>query len=240
MSTKTVQKFGRNSDVPNGSWEGVLQAAPQFFWPQVATTVQVKAGGNAADDGTSSPLGAGAREIRIHGLDETGAEASETITLAGAAASSATTTTFIRVNRMYVTEVGAYGVANTDDIVLIDTNSPQDDLIAIIAGEGQTQYCGYTIPLGKTGQLKSAYVYADASKAADFILYTRENILDVTAPMAAKRVRHFWDGVLGSAIIHPGQTLIALPALTDIWIEARGGGAGTEVSAGFEILLTDS
>ena len=41
-----IHKFGRNTAVPNGSWEGVLEAGAQFYFPTTATTVRIKAGGN--------------------------------------------------------------------------------------------------------------------------------------------------------------------------------------------------
>jgi len=232
-----VHKFGRNPDVPNGSWEGVLQAAAQFPWLTAASAVRVKSGGNAADDGTASPQGAGALTVTIQGVDATGAEITETVTTAGAAASAPTTQLFLRVYRAWVASAGAYTGNNTDDIVIETTGGTA--LIQITAGEGQTQFCGYTIPLGKTGYLASAMVQADAAKAADFRLFTRADCTTVTAPFQAKRLKYFWDGVLGQAEVRPFTPILTLPALTDIWIEARGGGAGTECTADMEILIFD-
>ena len=231
-----VHKYGRNDAVPNGTFEGVLLLSTNFVWLTAATTVRAKAGGDAAD----TAAGVGAQAIHIEGLDETGADASEVIELAGTGASSATTTTFIRVNRMHVDEgrAGTYTGANVGDVT-IENGAGGTDLIKIIAGEGQTQFCAFTIPLGKTGYLKSAVVKADANKAADFRMFTRENILDVTTPFEPMRVRFFWDGILGAFTINPASPLLVLPPLTDIWIEARGGGAVTEVSADMEIILVD-
>ena len=92
-----VHKYGRNDALPNGSWEGILQVAAQFPWLTAATTVRIKAGGNAADDGTVSPLGAGALEVTVQGLNAAGAEVTEAITTNGASASTSTTTEFFRV-----------------------------------------------------------------------------------------------------------------------------------------------
>jgi hypothetical protein len=229
-----VHKFGRNDGVPNGTWEGVLLLSTSFTWLTTATTVRVKSGGDAND----TAAGTGAQAITVEGLDQTGAEASEDIELAGASASSATTTTFIRVFRAYIADgrAGTYTGANTGNIV-VENGSGGTDLIQISAGEGQSQYCAYTIPLGYTGYLLSALVQADAAKAADFRLYTRENILDTTTPFSPARLKFFWDGILGPAPIKPNTALQALPALTDIYIEARGGGAVAEVAADMEILL---
>jgi len=108
-----------------------------------------------------------------------------------------------------------------------------------VAGEGQTQFCGYTIPAGKSGLLATVKVQADAAKAADFRLFTRADADTVAAPFPAKRLKFFWDGVLGSDTNLTITPLELMPALTDVWIEARGGGAGTEVSADMEIILFD-
>jgi hypothetical protein len=112
--------------------------------------------------------------------------------------------------------------------------------MAIIkAGEGQTQHGAYTIPLGKVGYLMSVDLDADAGKAADFRLFVRGDFNDVSAPMHPKQLKLYWDGVLGQVNYRPKSPGIILNALSDIWIEARGGGAGTQVSVDFEILLID-
>ena len=230
-----VHKYGRDPAIANGTWGGVLQAAVDFPWLTTATTVRIKAGGNAAD----TAAGLGAQSVKVEGLDETGAEASELIVTAGASASTSTTTTFIRVFRMYVVDSGAYGAANTAAII-IENTAGTADLILIAAAEGQSQFAAYTIPLGHTGYLTSPYVQADGLKAADFRLMTRADCLTTTAPTTAPRVKHYFDGVLGLAKVEPNAPLLELPALTDVWIDALGSGAGTEGSAGFEILLVAS
>ena len=232
-----VHKFGRNPGVPNGTWEGVLQVAAQFPWLTAAIAVRVKAGGDGADSGTSSPLGAGAQTVTIQGIDATGAEITETVTTAGTSASAPTTALFLRVYRAWVAAAGAYTGNNTAAVVIETTGGTA--LIQITAGEGQTQFCGYTIPLGKTGYLASVMVQADAAKAADFRLFTRANCTTVAAPFPAKRLKYFWDGVLGQVEVRPVTPMLRLPALTDVWIEARGGGAGTEVCADMEIIIYD-
>ena len=232
-----VHKFGRNSGVPNGSWEGVLQVAAQFPWLTAATTVRIKAGGDAADDGTSSPLGAGAVEVTVQGLNAAGAEITETLTTAGVSASASTTAEFLRVYRAWVSTAGAYTGANVDDIV-IENTAGTTDLIMIAATEGQTQFCGYTIPAGKVAYLASVIVQADAAKAADFRLYTRENANNATAPYTAKRLKFYWDGVIGQVAVQPMTPLLTLTAWTDIWVEAQGS-AITEVTADMELIVFD-
>lgn len=228
-----VHKFGRNDAVASGVWELISQLSAATSFRSSASTVRIKAGGNAAD----TAAGAGAREITVVGIDDNLAEITETIATAGGSASSATTASFWRIYRAYVSAVGTYGVANTGIITIEDSGGAADMLI-IAAAEGQSQHAAYTIPTGKTGYLTSIHLDVDAGKAADFRFFIRENFNDTSAPMSAKRLTLYWDGVLGTVDFKP-EGPIEFPALTDIWIEAEGSGAGTEVSADFEILIID-
>ena len=228
-----VHKFGRNDAIPNGSF-AFVNLLGFTAWPlSAATTVRVKAG-NAADD----TAGNGAREITVQGIDDAFAETSETIATAGGSASSATTASFWRVHRAWVSACGTYGAANTAAVV-IENSAGGTDLIQIGVEEGQTQFAGWTVPLGKTAYLWSVVATADAAKAADFRMFTRASMDDTSAPMQSKRLRLYFDGVLGTHSFRPNTPLGGYAAKTDIWWEAQGGGAGTEVSVDFELLLVD-
>ncbi len=232
-----VHKFGRNMAVANASWElvSILGGATSFL--SAADTVRIKTGGNINDTETT---GAGAREVTVEGIDSNLAIVSEAIATKGSSVSSSTTASFWRVLRAWVSAVGTYGAANTAAITIEDTSASMD-MIQIAAGEGQTQRAAYTIPTGKTGYLLAVHITVDAAKAADLRLFTRENFNDTSGDMASKRIKFFWDGIIGQVDYNPEGPDMILPALTDIWIEAEGStGAATEVSAGFELLLVNN
>jgi hypothetical protein len=233
-----VHKYGRNEALPNGTWEGILQVAAQFPWLTAATTVRIQSGGDAEDDGTVSPLEVGALEVTVQGLNAAGAVVTEAITTNGASASTSTTTEFFRVNRAWVSQAGAYTGVNTGDVT-IENTAGTVDLIMIAAGEGQSQFGAFTIPASRVGYLASVILGADGLKAADFRLYTRENANNVTAPFTAKRIKLFWDGVLGSVTHKPTTPALVLPAWTDIWLEGAGHAVGTEATGNMEIILYD-
>lgn len=229
-----LHKFGRNDNIPSGGWALISPSSPSGAFPASGVSVRVKASGNAADtDG-----GAGAREITVIGLDTNLMEVSETIVTSGINVSLSTTTSFWRVYRAFVSAVGAYTSANTGNIVIEDSDGI-NDMLTINADEGQTQHGAYSVPIGKTGYLMSVDIDTDGIKAADFRLFVRENLTNTEAPMSPKRLVLYWDGVLGQTTYRPRSPNLILPALTDIWIEARGSGANTEVSIDFEILLID-
>jgi hypothetical protein len=229
-----VHKFGRNDAVPNGSWAFVNLLGSSAGLLSAATTVRIKAGGDAADDSG----GNGAREVTVQGIDSNGAETSEAITTNGAGASSATTASFWRVHRAWVSSAGTYSAANTA-AVTIENSGGGTDLIQIATEEGQTQYGGYTIPTGKTGYLLSVHVTVDSNKTSNVRIFTRDNITDASAPVDSKRLKLFWDGLQQSFQYVPKGPELSLSGLTDIWVEAYGDGAVSAVSVDFEILLVD-
>lgn len=226
-----VHKFGRNQAVPNGSFEMVsLLSIPTAFL-SAATTVRIKAGGDAAD----TAAGAGARSVFVQGIDDNLAVLTEEIATAGASASSVTTALFWRVFRAWTTS-GTYGTANTAAIT-IENGTGGTDLLVIGLEEGQSQHGSYTIPLAHTGYLLSATLTVDSNKPADIKLVMRESFNDTSAPMPSSRLKIYWDGVVGELIFTPRTPGPAIPALTDVWWEAEGSGAITEVSVDFEIHL---
>jgi len=231
-----VHKFGRNAAVANGSFELVSIQSGVTSFLSAATAVRVKAGDTADSTGN-----AGLWSVTLEGLDETGALATEAISTNGTSAGSNSTTTFIRLFRAYATpdSVGTYGGANVAAVV-IENAAGDTDLITIAIQEGQTQYAAYTIPLGKTGYLSSISLQTDGAKAADFRVFIRKDALDVVSPFASKTILLYFDGILGSYALHPVTPINNLPELTDIWFEASGGGANTEVSVDFEIILVDN
>jgi hypothetical protein len=232
-----VHKFGRNDAVPNGSWAHIsLTPFAIANFRQTAIAMRVKAGGNAAD----TAAGAGAREVTIQGIDSAFAETSEAVATAGAGASAATTATFWRVHRAWVSAVGTYTAANTGAVVIEDSGGGAD-FITIAAGEGQSQYTGWTTPTGKTAYLLSVHVAVDSNKTVNVRVFTRLNIDDVAAPMNAKRLKLFWDGIQAPGYVYkPHGPELSFPEKSDIWVEAYGDGAVSQVSCDFELLVVDN
>jgi hypothetical protein len=229
-----IRKFGHNEVVPNASWADVWAYGPTdatYNWPTTAETFRIQAGGNAAD----TAAGAGATEITIVYLDANGDEQQETIATAGACASSATSNTGRRVNRAWVSAVGTYGASNTGRIIIENTSTNQ--IVATIeAGIGQTEQSQYTVPLGYTAYLTRIEIDVDANKDADLKFWQRRDAYDTSAPMGAKRLIREWDAIVGQ---HTREYSAApsFPSLTDLWFEAYGNGAATEVDVEYDLIL---
>lgn len=230
---KMLHKFGRNDSISNGVWDIVSPTGPSGSFPSSGSPVRIQAGGHAED--TSN--GAGARSIIVIGIDTDLNEVSETVVTAGANASAYTTTSFWRIYRSYVDSVGTYTGNNMNNIVL-ETDGVFDSMV-ILAGEGQTQHGGFSIPQNKTGYILNIEVMTDGQKPADIRIFTRENFTNVTAPMSPKRLRLYFDGILGHMEIQPKSPMLVLPELSDFWVEARGSGSSTEVSVNYDVLIID-
>jgi len=227
----TVNKFGSNPSVGTTE-EDVWAAGGTYNWLTAASAVRVRAGGDANDD----IAGTGARTVFISGLDENWEEASETVALAGTSASAATTTTFIRVFRAYVVEVGTYTGNNAGDILIETTGGT---LVAdILAGYGQTQLALYSIPANKTGYLERMSLRAEASKAVTFRVWQRTLGDVVSAPFRAKRILRQFGGVSGQVDLRL-DSVIRLQERTDIWVSAEAASGTSAASAAFDIILED-
>jgi hypothetical protein len=174
---RAERKFGVNEAVSNGAYEDIWAEGGLYTLLQTADTVRVKAGGNAAD----TAAGIGARIITVEGLDENWNEASEDITLAGTLVSASTTTTFIRINRVFVKTCGTYGGSNTG-IIRIEDTSATTILAHIPAGNGITFQAIYAVPAGKTAYITEIKTSVGESNSADVRMWNVE-AGDLTFPV---------------------------------------------------------
>jgi hypothetical protein len=230
----TTMKFGTNEAVPNGAWAIIANLGGATYpFPQAPTTVRVKAGGDVNDVATT---GSGARTIRVIGLDSNGDVAQEDIALAGASASDSTTTSFWRVYRAYVLTTGTYGGSNTGAII-VENTAGTADLLKMEALGSQTRLGIFSIPTGWTGYLLGFETHVEANKPADVRIRMRSDFKTVAGDMTPIREIFYEGGVDGEAQnIFEGIPLAVIPQNSDIWIEAKGGGVQTKVSAAMIIL----
>jgi hypothetical protein len=235
-----VNKNGRNPNGTNGT-EETVSLLGEMQLPSSASTMRISAGGNAND----TAAGSGAREVTIYGLDSSGELAEEAIATNGASASSATTTSFLRVFRARVTKSGTYVATGTSTsgsnqgAVVIEDSSGTNDYIQIDQFEGSSQFGGYTVPTDKTGYLIGGSVDIDASKSADVILYLRGGITTTTAPVESRIVIEHLDGVSGK-VPFSAAAPIDLGSGSDFWVTFIPTANGTECAVDFQLLLVDN
>lgn len=225
-----VHKFGANPSV-GVTEEDVWANGGAYPWPVTAETIQIKSGGNVNDDAA----GTGAQAVTVEGLDGTWADASVTLTTAGAGASAASAGTFWRVFRAYNTDVGAYGGTNTGDIVIENTTATQV-LANIKAGMGQSQMTMYTVPAGKTAYLAEINASVDSTKSIDLTMWQRRDADDVTTPFTGKRIVVKMTGLSGE-VTRTFQSMPAFPAKTDLWWSAIIGSSTGAVEVSYDLYI---
>lgn len=236
-----VHKFGHNGAV--GTTFSPVSVGGYYPTPlsSAATTLRIKAGGNAND----TAAGSGAREITVVGLDATGAEVTEAIATAGASASSATANSFMRLYRAWVSASGSYATASAGSHsgeIVVEDSAGSADWATISATDfplGQTEIGAYSVPLRKTAYLTNLAIETESSKAIDVVLFQRENILQASAPFSAMRVFERFKGITG-AFNEQFPSPHKFPALTDVGAMAKvaTGSAGITIDMEF-ILVAD-
>lgn len=237
-----VHKFGALVDVSSAT---VYQPVAfgevyQTLQPAAATALRVKAG-----NGNDTAAGSGAREVTLQGLDETGAEVTVTVATNGTSASTATTETFIRLYRAWVSSSGTYGTEAAGShaaAIVIENGAGGTDWLTINATNyprGQSQIACYAVPLGKQAFINSFALTTDGNKPVDFIMLQRRDILDASAPFKAMRTVTELFGITGSFTLKPDIPFGPFPALTDLIWMARGA-TSPDVTVDFEIQLEDT
>lgn len=233
----TVHKFGRNPDCgATAEFVDTLSTTASSFIT-AASAIRIRSGGSADDDST----GTGAQAVFCEGVDGSFDAVSTTLTTAGASASSASSETFLRINRCYVTAAGTYtaaanGGSNAGDIIIETTGGTA--LAQIDTGRGQTSKASYTVPNGFTAYILTLNICSEAAKGADLWLYQRRNSDDVTGPTyTAPRLIQQFPGV-GQCVHVTHRTLESYPAKTDLWFTCLTvAGANADVVAEMELLL---
>ena len=198
--------------------------------------------------------GAGVRSVEIHGLSATGEDQDEVI-LMNASTEVSSSLSYCRINKMHNETVGTYGGSHQGDITLRVSSggAKSGEILSVMTGtEGNinsgVQYGlgeagnGYwSVPLGKVAYLTNLTVDIDAgaNKTADVVLYEREGILDITAPMDPRKV--LWSTRAGAGEIRKNfESHLKIKGLTDIFFRAKGSASSTKIAVDLDFILLDA
>jgi hypothetical protein len=236
-----VHKFGHNTAV--GTTFVPVTQGGIYQTPQTgsATTLRIKAGGDAND----TAAGTGARQITLQGIDETGAEVTETLATAGASASSATTTTFIRLYRAWVSQSGTYATASAGShagTITIENGAGGTDWGEILLNSfprSQSLIGAYTIPKGYTGFLLGSNGAVDSSKVTDLLFFKREGILETSAPYKAMRLL-FEETIENDSFEYKLKSPLKIGTECDCGFMAKVDTGTANVEVDFELLIIDN
>lgn len=213
---RPIRRFGINEAV-GGSLAPVARGGVyRTLQSGAGVNLRIRAGGNAGD----SAAGAGAREITIEGIDDDGLYVTETVATAGASASAATQTHFIRISRAYVSHSGTYATQTAPShLGTINIEDTAGNLWAVIQdGEipfGATDIAVYTVPRYQRFYLFDFIVETDPSNKCEVILYERRNILETAPPYSGMSILHVFPATSGFTQVILSAPIV-VPELTDI------------------------
>lgn len=153
-----TEKFGHQPLVPSSGFQDIWGVDANYTFQTVARTLTVQSSGN--DNGAAST---GAKTIIIEGLDANWNEISEEIAT-NAAVDPTTTNSFLRVNIIYVGDVGTLGT--NEGIISVTSTTDLNILAQIGADKGQSEQCIGSIPAGRRAEFEDIVVAC--GKGEDF------------------------------------------------------------------------
>lgn len=158
--------FGYNPDVDSGAEETIWTAGG--LYTHTDTPVVMKVSSTSAND---TSAGTGARQIYILGINSTGAEVSETVTLNGQTGVN-TTHTYTAIQSASVVSVGS-GKENAGSIS-IGTGTITAGVPAVIHGhilaeQNQSLMGHFTVPIGYTGYLTAGSISSGTENTSQYI-----------------------------------------------------------------------
>jgi hypothetical protein len=166
-----ARKFGRNQSVAQTTLEDMWVEGGILEWQTAAAKVDLVSS-LAADTNTT---GTGAWKIQLEGLDSNYAPISEELSLNGQNTVTSVNS-YLRLQRMYITECGSSGWNEGD--ITAEWFGTATVAAKILATAGQTEQCLFTVPAGKTAQVRGLYtgIVDDASagtRSVEMYIYIR-------------------------------------------------------------------
>lgn len=228
--SRQVKRTGCNESVA-GTKVDVSLTPPVL--PASAASCNVKSASGDDDVG-----GTGCLTVRVYGLDDTGALASEVVTMTGAV-DVATTTLFSRVFGVEALTFGAGGAVAGAITVKDSTNTYTYATLPVAAMA--TEDCMYTVPTGASGYLLG-YDAGSGSAGAGYVLLRIEATMDpVTGTATAGVFRPLCSLVLSNNASTSVQLAspIKLPAGVDVKATAKriNGASAFAVSCTMDLVI---
>lgn len=237
---RVIHKFGRNPEVDD-TWEDIWNNGGDITFLTSASTLEA-----ISLDANDTVAGSGARTLTLEGLDDTGVEITETMDMNGTSATTATSSSFRRLDRCYVATCGTYGGTNYDNITV--RVSGAGATLALITGAETTgtatygyshsQLSLYTVPLNFKAYLTRININIDGTKTATIALYKREDFLQTAGNRHPRRLVWKGDDIAGLSTVQFGS-YIEFPELTDIWFRAKADANGTLIDVQMDLILID-
>lgn len=235
-----IHKFGAAESV--GTALKVVATAQTYPTPTAAVSLEVVSSDNTND----IAAGTGARSVTVEGISNTNGvwtRETQVIALNGTTA-VAIPNDMLRVFRAYIDASGAYATEATpshNSTITIRVAGAGATWATITPfgtfGLGQSEIGAYTIPKGYKGYILSKNVSVESSKAANVLMFKRENADTVAAPFEPMKVIELERNLTGNQHVTTLSPLSVLTGPCDIGFLCDADSGTVDVSIDFEILL---
>ncbi len=218
-------KFGHNGAV-GASYETIWHEGGLYAYLSAATVLQV-----SSDDADDTSAGAGARTVKLTGLDVNYKPLEETVTLNGTT-QVATAEEFLRIYRIMVITAGASGW--NEGTVYAGTGSPTAGKPAVVYASvapmiNQTLDAQYTVEAGHHIHITRFEMESSISKAITAHLFVRPE----GEVFQAKNIMSFTSG----AVVQEFDMPIIIRSKSDVEVRAKATGGGGDISARFSFIV---
>lgn len=235
-----VNKFGAAPDGVQTSatdiWSRADSTPTQQIWlAPTAARVHAIVSTSTSDDG--SPVGVGARTIRVYGLQTwSSAETNEDVTLDGTTPVN-TANSYVIIHRMKVLTSGATSI-NVGTITA--TAATDNTVTAVIApGDGQTEMAIYGVPSGYTFYLKrwgASIGKGNTTISVNFKLLVNENPnVQTTNYLRKDDINLVSTGTSGISRVYDIPPSFAGPCI--VKVQAIASNADTDATSGFDAYI---
>lgn len=233
-------KFGRNLTV--GTTQEAITTSGVYRTPQTLTSLEIV----SSSDNDGAGTDAGATKVTVQGIGPDWEEIIEEVSLNGLTPVTLANQ-FYRVYRMHVTETNIYATetqgSHLGNITLREEGVGQVwadvDNVAIFA-RGQSQISCYTVPKGTIAYIRNVYIYVDANKESNVVMFQRSNANEIAPPYSgALKVHIEYDGVIGQGEYVSPIPLGPFNEYTDIIFMGTTSVGTAAVAIHFDMILVE-
>lgn len=228
VGASQINKFGRNSAVDIGVQEEIWDGSVAYTYPATALMTSMSQ--------TTNQAAMTGETIEIQGLDANWNLVVQEVDLNASDTTTAVTLTvpLIRCFRMKV-----LGTVVGDSPIRVHNAGETTDYAVISIGANQTQMAIYTVPAGFTAYMTCYYAHVNPGTNLDptsnpITLWATDN-----ANGYAKQLKHVV-GQTSQGFQHFFAPYTIFTEKTDIFITAQPVGKAADITAGFDLILTDN
>lgn len=236
LGHRVIRRRGRNTSV-GGSYE-LISNGGMYQSPQVGSEKQlrVKAGGHAND----TAGGAGARKIKLTGINALGVEVTATLETAGTSASALSVDSFLRLLEAEVLESGTYATITDPShygVITIEDDEGNDwgRIDGTDISRSVSQIGVHIVQKGCTATIDNIVVSNDTDKKVSMALFARLNVLQAVPPYAPMKLLGELPDIRGTQSIPLPIPLGPFPEYTEIGVFAVCSAGTADVSASYVV-----